>query len=70
MDQATPAYQGFLRDIRECRQDTGMDSNIRLCAGRDYQKAIKSKIFALHNSTNLERDHIRENAYFASTYGN
>jgi hypothetical protein len=70
MDQATPAYQGFLRNIRECRQDTGVDSNIRLRAGRDYQKANTSKVFTLHNSTNFERDHIRENAYFSSTYGN
>ena len=55
--------------IQERREDSGMDCNLGLCAGSDNQKGIESGFESLHNSTDSERDLIRESVYFTSTYG-
>jgi len=44
MDQAAPADQGVLWDIRECRKDSDMDSHLYLCVGGDCQKATQSAV--------------------------
>ena len=70
MDQATPPYQNILRDIRERCQNSSLDRDFDLRVSRDYQKTFNIKTESLHNSTNFQRDYIRENAYFSSTYRN
>jgi len=46
-----------------------MDCNLGLCAGSNNQKATESGFESLHNSTDFERDLIRESVYFTITYG-
>ncbi len=70
VDQATLAHQSILRHIRKRRQDTSVDRDIHLRAGGHYQKAIETRAEPLHNFTNFERDHFRQNAYVTSTCGN
>jgi hypothetical protein len=70
MDQTTSAYQSILWHIGKRGQDTSLDCGLNLRLGRNYQKTIESKTEPLHNSTDFQRDDIRENAYFASTYRN
>ena len=62
--------KAFFRNIGERGQDANLDRRLDLCADRDHQKAFGSKTGTLQNSTNFERDHIRENACFSSTYEN
>src|SRR3990167_8933112 len=70
LDQTAPAHQGFLGNITKRRQVPSLDCHLNLRAGRHYQKTSRLKAKPLHNFTDFERDHFRENAYIASTYGN
>ena len=70
MDQTAPAYQSFFWHVRECRENSSMDCNLGLYVGRDNQKGIESGFESLHNSTDSERDLIRESVYSTGTYGN
>ena len=70
LDQTAFAHQGFFRDITKRRQDTNLDRNLNLRDGRHYQKTFEPQSKSLHNFTNFERDHFRQNAYIASTYEN
>jgi len=54
MDQATPAHQIIFRHLRECRQDTNLDSRIRVCSGRHHKKTTQHQEQSLHNSTVFE----------------
>jgi hypothetical protein len=69
MDQAALSYQGIFWYIREYCEDTDTDRNLGLCAGSNNQKAIESGFKSLHNSTDFERNLIRESVYFTSTCG-
>ena len=69
MDQTAPAYQSLFWHIRERREDSSVDCNLGLCVGGDNQKGIESGFESLHNSTDSERDFIRESVYFTGTYG-
>lgn len=55
MDQATPADQGILWNLRERRQDTSLDCRLDLCANRNYQKATVTGTVTLYDSTDFER---------------
>ena len=68
MDQATPSYQSVLRDHRECRQDSNLDSNRRLRTGGHCQKTATLGPEPLHNSTDFECDPIRKNAHFRGSF--
>ncbi len=70
LDQTAPAHQGFLGNIAKRRQVPALDYDLGLRASRHYQKTSQSEAKSLHNFTDFERDHFRENAYIASTYGN
>ena len=70
LDQTAFAHQGFFRNITKRRQDAGLDRNLGLRAHSHYQKTSQPQTESLHNFTNFERDHFRQNAYIASTYGN
>ena len=69
MYQTTPENQGVLRHVRERGQDSNLDRDLNIRVSFDCQKAVEAKSIPLHNSTDFERDSVRENPYFASTYG-
>ena len=68
MDQTTPAYQVVLRHQRECVKDTNMDCHFCIRSRGHCQEAIEARSEPLHNSTNIECDHVRENAHFAGSF--
>ena len=70
LDQTAFAHQSFPGNIAKRRQVPGLDCNLSLRAGRHYQKTSQPEAKSLHNFTNFERDHFRQNAYIASTYEN
>ena len=51
------------------RGNASMDRNLGICVGSNNQKGIESGFESLHNSTDFERNLIRESVYFTSTYG-
>ena len=63
MDQTTPAHQIVFRHHRERCRNTNMDRCFSLRAGCDHQEATSSGCQPLHNFTDFERDHFRENAF-------
>lgn len=69
MDQATPAHQIVFRDLRECGQDAGLDRRLSLCPSRHHQETTQYPGQPLHNPTDFEPDHFRNNAAGSTTYG-
>src|SRR4030067_1020755 len=63
VDQRAPANKEALGALRECREDSNLDSNKHLCAGGDGQEALKSEWQPLYNSTDLKCHTIRENTH-------
>jgi hypothetical protein len=57
----TPQNQGFLRHIRECREDPSLDRDLCLRPGRHREEASENRTESLHNSTDFECHPIREN---------
>ena len=68
VDKATPAYQDVLRHFRKCSQNANLDSRLRLCTDRHREKASRTRAQSLHNSTNFERQSLRENAHFTGIF--
>ena len=68
VDQTAPADQGVLRHKRERAKDSNMDRHFRIRSRGHCQEAIKTGSEPLHNSTNFECDHVRENAHFAGAF--
>ena len=68
MDKTAPAYQIIFRHVGECRQDSGLDSCVRLCARRHHQEATKNRGQSLFNPTNPEPDCFRNNTYRSTAY--
>jgi len=68
MDQATPENQIILRNIRECSEESNMDSHLSLCTGGDHKKAARHQNRALHNITDFKPDTIRENTSRSTAY--
>jgi len=62
MDQATPADQGVLWDLRECGQDPDMDRHLDVCPCCHHQETASSGLESLHNSTDPEHHRFREKA--------
>src|ERR1017187_1412770 len=69
MDQTAPADQSILRDQRERSEDANLDRRVRLCPRRHRPEASRAGRQPLPNSTDLERDAIRENAHFTGPSG-
>src|ERR1017187_7129455 len=69
MDQKAPADQSILRDQRERSEDANLDRRVRLCPRRHRPEASRAGRRPLPNSTDLERDAIRENAHFTGPSG-
>ena len=70
LDQTASAYQDFFRNITKRCQDTDLGRDFDLRARSHYQKTSQPQTKPLHNFTNFERDHFRQNTYIASTYEN
>jgi len=68
MDQATSAYQGFLRHQRKCRQDTNLDRHLGLRIGSHRQKTLEPSEQPVLHSTDFERDDLGENSDLTSTF--
>src|ERR1017187_2226866 len=69
MDQTAPADQSILRDQRERSEDANLGRRVRLCPRRHRPEASRAGRQPLPNSTDLERDAIRENAHFTGPSG-
>jgi len=69
VDQAAPAHQGFLRNLRERRQNPNLDSRLRLRARGHREEAARARPEPLHHPTDFERRPIRENAHFEGIFG-
>jgi hypothetical protein len=68
MDQATPANQSLLRNLRECRQNSGLDRHLSLRARRDPQKTSQLGPQSALDSTDSQRLAFRENPHPASAF--
>jgi hypothetical protein len=53
MDQAEPQGEDILRELGECREDTGLGGDIRVCFGGDSQEKAKIGAKPLHNPANF-----------------
>ena len=60
MDQATSAHRIVLRHIGECRQDSGLDCRLRLCASRHHQEATQCPGQPLFDPTDFEPDRLKK----------
>src|SRR6185369_7950957 len=68
VDQAASAYQGFLRYNRKRFEDSNLDRDLDIRAGRDHQETSKSGRQSLQNSTDSQRQRFRENAAFTGSF--
>src|SRR6185369_6316306 len=68
MDQTASANQGVLRYYRECFEDSNLDRDLNLRAGRDRQETSKSARQSLQNSTDSQRQRFRENAALTGAF--
>src|SRR6266498_3439049 len=68
MDQTAPADQGVLRHQRKRSEDSNLDRHLRVRSRGHCQETIEAGSKPLHNSTNIECDHVRENAHFAGAF--
>jgi Transposase DDE domain len=62
MDQAAPADQAVLWDLRECGEDADMDRRVGLRAGGHRQEAARAGCHTLHIDAGPFGDNIRKNA--------
>src|SRR5882724_12186206 len=67
VDQNAPTDQGLLRHQRERGEDPNLDRRLRLRPGGNCSQAPRAGIESLPNSTDFERDALRENAHFTGT---
>src|SRR5262249_9118344 len=64
LDQAAFENKGIVWDIAECREDAGMDRDLRLCTGGHRSQGIEAGALAGRNPANSERFAFRENPCF------
>jgi hypothetical protein len=62
VDQATPAHQAVLRNLRERGEDPNLDRSLGLRVGGDHQKAPRFGGVSLHIDAGPFGDNIRKNA--------
>ena len=60
VDKTAPAYQGFLRHIRECGEDPSLDCRLRIRPGSHLEETASHQPKSLHNSTGFKHPSIRE----------
>jgi len=70
VDQAISANQDVLRNFRECRQDSNLDSHQRLRFGGDRQERAENRADFGRNLANSQHCTFRESPYYTSTYEN
>ena len=68
LDQTAPAHQGFLRHLRERREDAGLGGHVGLCAGGDCQKTTGTGPEPLQNFADSQRNRLRKNPYFRRVF--
>ena len=68
MDQATFTNQVVLWDFAERREDTGLDSDLHLCAGRHHQEGAEGGPLVARNPANPEHLSFRESPYKQGTF--
>jgi hypothetical protein len=54
MDQTASAYQELLWHVAKCCENSNLDSDIDLCAGRNNEKTVTDRFASLHNFTDFE----------------
>jgi len=70
MDQAIPANQDVLRNFRERREDSNLDSHQHLRFGRNRQERTQNRTEFGRNLANSQHCAFRESLYYTSTYEN
>lgn len=68
VDQTAPENQSFLRNLRECSEESDLDCHLGLRARSHHQKAAQARNRALHNSTDFEPYPFRENPFGSTAY--
>ena len=68
VDQTALANKVIFRYFNQRRQDSGLDSNQRLCACSDNSQGVETGAFATRNTPNPEHLTFRENLVKTSTY--
>ena len=68
MDQTIPANQDVLRNFRECREDSNLDSHQHLRFGRNRQERTQNRAEFGRNLANSQHCPFRESLYDTSTY--
>ena len=58
VDKTEPQNQEFLRDKRQCSQNSGLDRCIDICCGGDHKGTSQITGKSLYDSTDIERDHV------------
>jgi len=61
MDQTAPSKKSFLRHHTQRRQDSGVDSNKRLCAGYHTEKGTRLRSQHVRDFTGFGCNAFREN---------
>lgn len=56
MDKTASSDQAVLWHYRECCEDSNLDRDQYLCAGRDHEKAASVRSVTLHYSANFKFD--------------
>src|SRR5882672_6359999 len=68
LDQTAPAHQGFLRHLRERREDASLGGRVGLCAGGHCQKTTGAGPEPLQNIADSQRNGFRENPHFRRVF--
>jgi hypothetical protein len=58
VDQTEPQNQEFLRNKRQCSQNSGLDRRIDIRSGGDHKETSQITDKSLYDSTDIERDHV------------
>jgi len=68
MDQTAPADQSLFRHKRKCRQDSGLDSRVGVCAGCNFEKASGPQSEPLQNPADFKPRTFRQKAHFTGVF--
>jgi hypothetical protein len=68
MDQATFEDKTLFGHLRECGEDSGLDSSLRLCPGSHYEKTAQPHREPLHNFTDFKCYLFRKSTLLSTCY--